>query len=84
MCDATNYAVGVVLAQRIGKLPHVIYYGSRTLNDAQANYTTIEKELLAIDFALDEFRSYLLCSMVVVFTGYAALKFLLKRPKAKP
>ena len=43
MCDASDYAVGVVLGQRIGKLPHVIYYASRTLNDAQLNYSTTEK-----------------------------------------
>ena len=48
MCDASNYALGVVLAQKIDKLPQVIYYASRTLNDAQENYTTTEKELLAI------------------------------------
>jgi hypothetical protein len=40
-------------------LPHVIYYASKTLMDAQVNYTTIEKELLAVVFALDKFRSYL-------------------------
>ena len=50
MCDASNYALGVVLAQKIDKLPRVIYYASRTLDVAQANYTTIEKELLAIVF----------------------------------
>jgi hypothetical protein len=43
MCDASDYAVGVVLGQRIDKLPHVIYYASRTLNDAQLNYSTTEK-----------------------------------------
>jgi len=50
MCDASNYALGAVLAQKIDKLPRVIYYASRTLDVAQANYTTIEKELLAIVF----------------------------------
>ena len=84
MCDASNYAVGAVLAQRVGKASHVIYYASRTLDAAQANYTTTEKELLAIVFALDKFRSYLLGSKVVVFTDHAALKFLLKKPEAKP
>jgi len=43
MCDASNYAVGAVLGQRIDKLPHVIYYASWTLNDAQLNYSTTEK-----------------------------------------
>ncbi|XP_027337828.1 uncharacterized protein LOC113851515 [Abrus precatorius] len=84
MCDASNYAVGAVLAQRVGKVPHVIYYASRTLDTAQSNYTTTEKELLAIVFALDKFRSYLLGSKVVVFTDHSALKFLLKKTDSKP
>ncbi|KAM1757990.1 hypothetical protein ACFX11_007166 [Malus domestica] len=60
MCDASDYALGAVLGQRKEKRPHVIYYASRTLNDAQLNYSTTEKELLAVVFALDKFRSYLL------------------------
>ena len=55
MCDASNYALGAVLAQKIDKLPRVIYYASRTLDVAQANYTTTENELLAIVFALEKF-----------------------------
>ena len=43
MCDTSNYALGVVLAQKIDKLPQVIYYASRTLDAAQANYTTTDK-----------------------------------------
>ncbi|KAM2111922.1 hypothetical protein ACFX1R_014487 [Malus domestica] len=60
MCDASDYALGAVLGQRKDKRPHAIYYASRTLNDAQLNYSTTEKELLAVVFALDKFRSYLL------------------------
>ncbi|CAN6707371.1 unnamed protein product [Malus baccata var. baccata] len=60
MCDASDYALGAVLGQWKEKRPHVIYYASRTLNDAQLNYSTTEKELLAVVFALDKFRSYLL------------------------
>ena len=52
MCDASNYALRVVLAQKIDKQSRVIYYAFKTLDVAQANYTTIEKELLAVIFAL--------------------------------
>ncbi|KAM2039446.1 hypothetical protein ACFX1T_012884 [Malus domestica] len=48
MCDASDYAIGAVLGQRMNKQPHVIHYASRTLNDAQLNYSTTEKELLAV------------------------------------
>ncbi|XP_038715980.1 uncharacterized protein LOC120009442 [Tripterygium wilfordii] len=84
MCDASDVAVGAVLGQRKEKNAHVIYYASKTLNDAQVNYTTTEKELLAIVFALDKFRSYLVGSKVIIFTDHAALKYLLSKANAKP
>ena len=83
MCDASDYAIGAVLGQRKDKKPHVIYYASRTLNSAQMNYTTTEKELLAIVFALDKFRSYLIGSPIVCFTDHAALKYLFTKKDAK-
>ena len=55
MCDASDYAIGAVLGQRVDKLPHVICYASKTLNDAQLNYSTTEKEFLAVVFALEKF-----------------------------
>ena len=55
MCDASDYAIGAVLGQRMDKKPVVIYYASRTLADAQMHYTTTEKELLAVVFALENF-----------------------------
>ena len=51
MCDASDYAVGAVLGQRQDKTFHVIYYSSKVLNEAQMNYATTEKEMLAIFFA---------------------------------
>ena len=84
MCDASDYAIGAVLGQRKDKLPHVIYYASRTLNDAQLNYATTEKELLAVVFALEKFRSYLVGAKVIVYTDHAALKYLLSKKEAKP
>lgn len=64
--------------------PYVIYYASRTLNDAQLNYSTTEKELLAIVFALNKFHSYLIGTKVIVYTDHASLKYLLIKKKAKP
>ena len=84
MCDASDYAIGAVLGQIVNKLPHVIYYASRTLNDAQLNYSTTEKELLAIVFALEKFRSYLIGSKVFVYSDHAALRYLLTKKDAKP
>ncbi|KAM1559976.1 hypothetical protein TB1_003248 [Malus domestica] len=84
MCDASDYALGAVLGQRKDKRPHVIYYASRTLNDEQLNYSTTEKELLAVVFALDKFRSYLIGTKVIVFTDHATLKYLLTKKEAKP
>ncbi|RDX92572.1 Retrovirus-related Pol polyprotein, partial [Mucuna pruriens] len=86
MCDASNSTLGAVLGQRVGvgQPVHVIAYASRTMDSAQLNYTTTEKELLAIVFALDKFRSYLLGSKIIVFSDHAALRYLLKKPDAKP
>ncbi|KAL6347463.1 hypothetical protein AAG906_025708 [Vitis piasezkii] len=64
-------------------IPYVIYYASKTLNEAQRNYTTIEKELLVVVFALDKFRAYLVGSFIVVFTDHLALKYLLTKQDAK-
>ncbi|XP_058765799.1 uncharacterized protein LOC131639312 [Vicia villosa] len=60
MCDASDIALGAVLGQRKEKLLHVIYYAIHVLNPAQMNYATTEKELLAVVYAFDKFRSYLL------------------------
>ncbi|CAN6549775.1 unnamed protein product [Malus baccata var. baccata] len=84
MCDASDYVVGAILGQRVNKVPHVIYYASRTLNDAQLNYSTTENELLAVVFALEKFRSYLIGTKVIVFSDHAALKYLLTKKYAKP
>ena len=83
MCDASDYAVGAVLGQRKDKKAHVIHYASHTLDSAQINYSTTEKELLAIVFALDKFRSYLVGSPILCFTDHTALKYLLSKKDAK-
>jgi hypothetical protein len=84
MCDASDYAVGAVLGQREDKIPHEIYYASKTLLEAQANCTTTENELLAVVFTLDKFRSYLLGSKVIVYSDHAALRHLMAKKETKP
>jgi len=83
MCDASEYVVGAVLGQRQDKKPYVIYYASKTLNSTQMNYTTTKKELLAVVFACKKFKSYLVGSLVVVFSDHAALKYLLSKKDSK-
>ncbi|PIN21854.1 DNA-directed DNA polymerase [Handroanthus impetiginosus] len=84
MCDASDFAIGAVLGQRKDKIFRSIYYASKTLNDAQLNYTTTEKELLAVVFAFDKFRSYLVGTKVIVYTDHAAIRYLIEKKDAKP
>ena len=84
MCYASNFMVGAVLGQRKeGKL-YVIYYASKLLDEAQINYTTTEKELLAIVYAFDKFRAYLVGQKVIIYLDHAALRYLLSKKDAKP
>ncbi|GJR07196.1 reverse transcriptase domain-containing protein [Tanacetum coccineum] len=84
MCDASDFAVGAVLGQRIEGKFKPIYYASKTLNDAQAHYTTTEKELLAVVFSFDKFHPYLILSKTIVYTDHYALKYLFSKHDAKP
>ncbi|XP_076886572.1 uncharacterized protein LOC143536475 [Bidens hawaiensis] len=84
MYDASDYGVGAVLGQRVDKKPVAIYYASKTLSDAQINYTTTEKELLAVVYALDKFRSYIWGSKVIVFSYHSTVKHLMEKKDAKP
>ena len=84
MCDASDYALSAILRQRKDGKLHVIYYASRTLADAQINYTTTEKEMLAIVFTMDKFRSYLFDLKVMIYTDHAAIWYLFAKKDAKP
>ena len=83
MCDASDFAIGAVLGQRNNNKQHVIYYSSRTLNDTQLNYTTTEKEFLAVVFALEKFHSYLLGTKTTIFTDHSVLRYLMLKKDAK-
>ena len=83
MCDASDLAIGAVLGQREEGKPYVVYYASKTLNEAQRNYTTTDKELLAMVYAFEKFRAYLVGSDIVIFTNHSALKYLLTKKNAR-
>ncbi|GJQ90049.1 reverse transcriptase domain-containing protein [Tanacetum coccineum] len=84
MCDASDYAVGAVLGQRIDKHFKPIHYASKTMNQAQENYTSTKKELLAVVFAFDKFRQYLVLSKIIVFMDHSTLQYLFTKQDAKP
>ncbi|KAL5540766.1 hypothetical protein UlMin_044089 [Ulmus minor] len=84
MCDASEVAVGAFLGQKRNRVFHSIYYASKTLQGAQLNYTVTEKELLAVVFAFDKFRSYLVGTKVIVYTDHSAIKYLVEKKDAKP
>ncbi|GJU09019.1 reverse transcriptase domain-containing protein [Tanacetum coccineum] len=84
MCDASDFAVGAVLGQKDGKKFHPIYFASMTLNPAQQKYTITEKELMAVVFAFDKLKSYLILSKNIVHTDHSALKQLFKKQDVKP
>nr|GEV51015.1 reverse transcriptase domain-containing protein [Tanacetum cinerariifolium] len=84
MCDASDYAVGAILGQCKTKHFQPIHYASKTMTDAQAHYTTMEKELLAVVYAFEKFWPYLVFSKTIVYTDHSALKYLLAKQDAKP
>ncbi|KAJ9544480.1 hypothetical protein OSB04_024187 [Centaurea solstitialis] len=84
MCDASDHAVGAVLGQRKNGRLHAIHYASKTLDPAQLNYSTTEKELLAVVCAIEKFRTYLVGSKVIVYSDHAALRHLMSKKDAKP
>nr|GEX87055.1 reverse transcriptase domain-containing protein [Tanacetum cinerariifolium] len=74
MCDASDYAVSVVLGQRVEKHFRPIHYASKTMTQAETNYTTTEKEMLVVVYAFEKFRSYLIMNKSIVYTDHSALK----------
>nr|GEY12383.1 reverse transcriptase domain-containing protein [Tanacetum cinerariifolium] len=83
MCDASDYTVGAVLGQRIEKHLRPIHYASKTMNQAETNYTTIEKEMLVVVYTFEKFRSYLIMNKSIVYTDHSALKYLFAKKDAK-
>ncbi|GJX06784.1 reverse transcriptase domain-containing protein [Tanacetum coccineum] len=83
MCDASDFAIGAVLGQRHEKHFRPIHYASKTMNEAESHYTTMEKEMLAVVYAFEKFRSYLILNKSIVYTDHSALKYLFAKKDSK-
>nr|GEW38544.1 reverse transcriptase domain-containing protein [Tanacetum cinerariifolium] len=83
MCDASDFAIGVVLGKRHEKHFRPIHYDSKTMTDAESNYITTEKEMLAVVYAFEKFRSYLIMNKSIVHTDHSALEYLFAKKDAK-
>lgn len=83
--DASSYAVGAVLTQRIDNCDHPIAYCSRTLNKCEINYSATERELLALIYALEQYRAYVEGRKCYVITDHASLRWItnLKNPTGR-
>ncbi|GJW89315.1 reverse transcriptase domain-containing protein, partial [Tanacetum coccineum] len=81
--DANNFAIGAVLGQQKNKHFQPIHYANKTMTEAQAHYTTIENELLAVVYAFEKFQSYLVLSKSIVYTNHSAIKYLFAKKDAK-
>nr|GEZ04359.1 reverse transcriptase domain-containing protein [Tanacetum cinerariifolium] len=83
MCDASDFTIGAVLGQHHEKHFKPIHYASQMMNDAESNYTTTEKEMLAVVYAFEKFWSYLIMNKSIVHTDHSALKYLFAKKDAK-
>nr|GEX06878.1 DNA-directed DNA polymerase [Tanacetum cinerariifolium] len=83
MCDASDFAIGAVLGQHQEKHFRPIYYASKTMTEAESNYTTTKNEMLAVVYAFEKFRSYLIMNKSIVYTDHSALKYLFLKKDSK-
>nr|GEV97204.1 reverse transcriptase domain-containing protein [Tanacetum cinerariifolium] len=78
-----DFAIGAVLGQRQDKHFRPIHYASKTMTEVESNYTTTEKEMLAVVYAFEKFRSYLILNKSIVYTDHSALKYLFEKKDSK-
>nr|GEW41190.1 reverse transcriptase domain-containing protein [Tanacetum cinerariifolium] len=83
MCGASDFAIGAVLGQRQDKHFRPIHYASKTMTEAESNYTTTEKEMLAVVYAFKTFQSYLIMNKSILYTDHSVLKYLFDKKDSK-
>nr|GEV24219.1 DNA-directed DNA polymerase [Tanacetum cinerariifolium] len=76
----SDFAIGAVLGQRQDKHFRPIHYISKTMTEAESNYTITKKEMLAVVYAFEKFRSYLIMNKSIVYTN---LKYLFAKKDSK-
>nr|GEU35645.1 hypothetical protein [Tanacetum cinerariifolium] len=83
LCDASDFAIGEVLGKRKEKHFRPINYASKIMIGAESNYSTTKKEMLAVVYAFEKFRSYLITNKIIVYTDHSALKYLFANKDSK-
>nr|GEW16773.1 DNA-directed DNA polymerase [Tanacetum cinerariifolium] len=83
MYDASDFVISAVLGQQKTKHFQPTHYASKTMTEAQIHYTMTEKEMLAVVYAFEKFRPYLVLYKSIVYTDHSALKYLLSKQDAK-
>nr|GEV00266.1 reverse transcriptase domain-containing protein [Tanacetum cinerariifolium] len=83
MCDASDFAIGAVLGQCHEKHFRPIHYASKIMTDVESHYITTEKEMLAVVYAFENFRSYLILNKSIVYMDHSALKYLFSKKDSK-
>nr|GEV92546.1 transposon Ty3-I Gag-Pol polyprotein [Tanacetum cinerariifolium] len=79
----SDFAIGAVMGQRQEKHFRPINYANKTMTEAKSNYTTTEKEMLAVVYAFEKFRSYLIMNKSIVYTDHSTLKHLFAKKDSK-
>eukprot|EP00253_Pinus_taeda_P025855 PITA_25855 len=80
LSDASDTAIGVVLGQEEDRKPYAIYYISKNISPSELNYTITEKEFLVVIHAINKFRHYITRYLVILYTDYSAIKYLVNKP----
>nr|GEZ49849.1 retrovirus-related Pol polyprotein from transposon 17.6 [Tanacetum cinerariifolium] len=83
MCDARDFVIGAVLGQCQDNYFRPIHYASKTMTETESNYTTTEKEMLAVVYDFEKFLSYLIMNKSIVYTNHSALKYLFAKKDSK-
>nr|GEY46760.1 reverse transcriptase domain-containing protein [Tanacetum cinerariifolium] len=83
MCDASDFSIGANLGQRHEKNFRPIHDASKTMTEVESHYTMTEKEMLAVVYTFEKFRSYLILNKSIVYTDHSALKYLFGKRYSK-